>query len=87
MDDTDINYDLPALVNIADSRLNDIVITENQVEKILNGLNINKAKSPDGLSKRLLKNISNSIAEPQTYHSPMANSPHNGNRPLLQPYT
>jgi len=41
---------------------NDIVITQDGVHKMLQGLNVNKASGPDGISPRLLKTLSSEIA-------------------------
>ena len=57
---------LPPLRVIPNARLHDIAVTENDVIKILNSLNGQKANGPDGISARLLIEISLSIQKPLT---------------------
>ena len=48
----------------ADSFLDDLVITEDQVKKKLKGLKIDKSPDPDGMHPRILKELSDTIAGP-----------------------
>ena len=48
----------------ADSFLDDLVITEDQVKKKLKGLKIDKSPGPDGMYPRILKELSDMIAGP-----------------------
>ena len=45
-------------------RFNDISTTPEEIFKILSGLNISKASGPDGISNRVLRECSSSLAEP-----------------------
>jgi hypothetical protein len=59
-----MNTPLPPVQFLTDQRLNKITTNENEVLKILKSLDIGKANGSDGVSNRLLKEASQSIASP-----------------------
>ena len=60
----DLNIELPVFENRTEISLSHIVITQSEVTDILNTLKVNKATGPDGISHRMLKNCSISLAIP-----------------------
>ena len=52
---------LPPLQYLTDHTLNDIIITEEELKKIITGLKANSANGPDNISNRLLKEVTHSI--------------------------
>ena len=60
----DLNIELPVFENRTEISLSHIVITQSEVTDILNTLKVNKATGPDGISHRMLKNCSVSLAIP-----------------------
>ena len=62
IDDTYSN--LPEFTKRTNSSLSNILISPSEVSDILSNLKLNKASGPDGISHRMLKNTSGSIATP-----------------------
>ena len=60
----DLNIELPVFENRTEISLSHIVLTQSEVTDILNTLKVNKATGPDGISHRILKNCSVSLAIP-----------------------
>ena len=58
------NIPLPNFNSRTESVLSQIQFSESEVKDILNILKINKATGPDGISNRVLKHTSKSIAKP-----------------------
>ena len=58
------NQQLAPIEFLTDNRLENIVTTRDEVQKILKGLDIGKATGPDGISSRMLKETSIAIAGP-----------------------
>ena len=57
---------LPDFHSLTNHILQNIIVTEEQTEKILLELDINKANGPDNISNKLLKNVATSISKPLT---------------------
>jgi hypothetical protein len=59
-----LHYPLPPQILLTDQRLDSISTTPAEIQKILKSLDIGKAHGADGVSNRLLKECSTSIAQP-----------------------
>ena len=57
---------LPNLISQTDTKLDQIVIHEQEVVDMLETLNVYKASGPDGISNKMLKSIAMAIAKPLT---------------------
>ena len=57
---------LPPFRSLTNQTLSIIQTNEEQVNKILKGLDISKANGPDGISNRMLKSTADAIAKPLT---------------------
>ena len=62
--DIPLNYTLPGFNYVTDTRLNHIEISEEEINKVLLCLNVNKASGPDGVCNIILKNIAKKISKP-----------------------
>ena len=60
----DTNSNLPEFTKRTNYSLSNILISPSEVSDILSNLKLNKASGPDGISHRMLKNTSGSIATP-----------------------
>ena len=60
----DANIPLPNFKSRTDFVLSQIRVSESEDKDILNSLKVNKATGPDGISSRMLKYTSKSIAKP-----------------------
>ena len=58
----DTNSNLPEFTKRTDSSLANIIISPSEVADVLSNLKLNKASGPNGISHRMLKNTSGSIA-------------------------
>ena len=58
------NIPLPNFNSRTESVLSQIQVSESEVKDILNTLKVYKATGPDGISNRMLKHTSKSIAKP-----------------------
>ena len=58
---------LPHFTYVTDARLDQIVITQDEIRCILKNLVTNKATGPDSISNKLLKECAESLCGPLTY--------------------
>ncbi|MEW8548488.1 MAG: reverse transcriptase family protein [Candidatus Thiodiazotropha sp.] len=58
---------LPYFENRTESSIENISITQSEVTDILSNLKVNKASGPDGISHRMLKYTSHTVAKPLCY--------------------
>jgi hypothetical protein len=58
------NHQLPPLIFTTDSRMDQVMTTEEEVLKLIKALDTGKANGPDGISNKLLKETAESIAKP-----------------------
>ena len=63
----DNNDDLPPFTYVTDARLDQIIVTEEQVKQILLSLTTNKSTGPDFISNKLLKECADTLCGPLTY--------------------
>ena len=64
-----LSQDQPALPNLipkTDAKLDQIIISEQEVIDMLETLNVNKASGPDGISNKMMKCVAKAIAKPLT---------------------
>jgi len=61
-----VEHTLPKFEYVTETRLSDIIISEEQTLKVLQSLNENKASGSDGIGNKLLRNIAVSITKPLT---------------------
>ena len=50
-----LGHKLPNFPYVTETKINNVMFTEDETKKILMNLNVNKASGPDGISIRLLK--------------------------------
>ena len=62
----DEKVQLPEFQKITNCTLQDITNSENEVKDILYTRNVNKASSPDSISHKMLKYVSNAVSKPLT---------------------
>jgi hypothetical protein len=58
------NQQLPPIIFLTDSRLENLQTTPEEIEKVIKTLELGKANGPDNISNRLLKESSSQIAQP-----------------------
>ena len=58
------NHQIPPIIFVTDSRLDNIETTEEEVLKLIKALDTGKANGPDGISNKLLKETAAPIAQP-----------------------
>ena len=60
----DAETQLPPFTNLTDNSLSQIICTELEIENIIEVLNPNKASGDDGISHKMLKNVSKTVSKP-----------------------